>query len=184
MIPATVGGAEIDAFEKAIEPCRSHRIARIEAIQEELFGLDISFEEFEARYTSRLLDIMDGEGNFGKKSVGLKSYLLPDIGLIRPLYDRTLASNSWRELRKTYTDRPKMNREDAANVTKDLCRYTFTLTLEECLKRDLPMQIHTGDGEAPYIQRSTALRRRSRTRFSGSRRVPRQTVTIVSRHVV
>lgn len=145
------GKAEIDAFEKAIEPCRSYRIARIEAIQDELFGLDITFEEFEARYTARLLDIMDGEGNFGKKSVGMKSYLLPDIGLIRPLYDRTLAANSWSDLRKLHSERPRMDREAAANITKDLCRYTFTLTLEECLKRDLPMQIHTGDGEAPYV---------------------------------
>lgn len=146
-----VGKAEIDAFEKGIEPCRAHRIARIEAIQEELFGLDITFEEFEARYTTRLLDIMDGDGNFGKKSVGMKSYLLPDIGLIRPLYDRTLAANSWEDLRRSYSVRAKMDREASANVTKDLCRYTFTLTLEECLKRDLPMQIHTGDGEAPYV---------------------------------
>lgn len=146
-----VGNTEIDAFEKAIEPCRSHRIARIEAIQDELFGLNVSFEEFEARYTERLLDIMDGEGNYGKRSVGMKSYLLPDIGLIRPLYDRKIASDSWNQLRKTYSDRPTMGREDAAKVTKDLCRYTFTLTLEECLKRDLPMQIHTGDGEAPYV---------------------------------
>ncbi|MQV98459.1 amidohydrolase family protein [Sinorhizobium medicae] len=146
-----VGKAEIDAFEKAIEPCRSYRIARIEAIQEELFGLDITFEEFEARYTARLLDIMDGEGNFGKKSIGMKSYLLPDIGLIRPLYDRTLAANSWNDLRRSHSERARMDREAAANITKDLCRYTFTQTLEECLKRDLPMQIHTGDGEAPYV---------------------------------
>lgn len=78
-----VGKQEIETFEKAIEPCRSHRIARIEAIQEELFGLDVGFEEFESRYTERLLDIMDGEGNHGKKSVGMKSYLLPDIELTR-----------------------------------------------------------------------------------------------------
>ncbi len=145
------GEAEIEAFEKAIEPCRSHRIARIEAIQDEFFSLDITFDEFEAKYTARLLEIMDGEGNYGKKSVGMKSYLLPDIGLIRPLYDRSVAANSWDELRKSYAERLRMDREDAANITKDLCRYTFTLTLEECLKRDLPMQIHTGDGEAPYV---------------------------------
>ncbi|MBX4937023.1 MULTISPECIES: amidohydrolase family protein [Rhizobium] len=145
------GQAEIDAFEEAIQPCRSHRIARIEALQDEFFGLDITFEEFESKYTARLLEILDGDGNYGKKSVGMKSYLLPDIGLIRPLYDRGPAANSWSKLRASYSERPRMDREDAANITKDLCRYTFTLTLEECLKRDLPMQIHTGDGEAPYV---------------------------------
>ncbi|WP_353682894.1 amidohydrolase family protein [Mesorhizobium sp.] len=44
-----------------------------------------------------------------------------------------------------------MGREEAAQVTKDLCRYTFTLALEECLKRDMPMQIHAGDGEPPGV---------------------------------
>ncbi|MES0007844.1 amidohydrolase [Mesorhizobium sp. M0062] len=146
-----VGQAEIEAFEKAIQPCRSHRIARIEAIQDELFGLDIAFEEFEARFTKRLLEILDGDANYGKRTIGMKSYLLPDIGLIKPLYDRTFAAHSWNALRKSFCDRSRMDREDAANITKDLCRYTFTLSLEECLKRDIPMQIHTGDGEAPGV---------------------------------
>lgn len=145
------GNREIDTFERAIEPCRSHRVARIEAIQDEFFGMDIGFEEFEAKYAARLLDVLDGDGNYGKKSVGMKSYLLPDIGLIRPLYDKSLAEKSWINLRKSFSGRSKMEREGAANITKDLCRYTFTLALEECLKRDLPMQIHTGDGEAPYV---------------------------------
>ncbi|TBZ68518.1 amidohydrolase [Rhizobium leguminosarum bv. viciae] len=145
------GLEEINAFEKAIEPCRSHRIARIEAIQDEFFGLDITFDEFEAKFSARLLDILDGVGNYGKKSVGMKSYLLPFIGLIRPLYDRGVAARSWSELRKSYAKLSTMDREQAAEITKDLCRYTFTLTLEECLKRDLPMQIHTGDGEAPDV---------------------------------
>lgn len=145
------GTDELDRFERAIEPCQSHRIARIETIQDEFFGLDLSFDEFETRYVSRLLDVLDGNGNYGKNSVGMKSYLLPDIGLIRPLYDRSLAARSWSNLRSSFSERTKMEREDAANIKKDLCRYTFTLALEECLKRDLPMQIHTGDGEAPYV---------------------------------
>ncbi|MGY3146415.1 hypothetical protein ACVWYQ_003414 [Bradyrhizobium sp. USDA 3397] len=147
----SAGGPAIDAFEQAILPCRTHRIARIEQIQAEFFNLDISFDEFEARFIARLIENMDGAGNYGKRSVGMKSYLLPYVGLIRPLYDRKPAADSWSALRKSYSEIPKMEREVAFNITKDLRRYTFTLALEECLKRDMPMQIHTGDGEAPEV---------------------------------
>ncbi|TIO24063.1 amidohydrolase family protein [Mesorhizobium sp.] len=145
------GRPAIEKFEEAILPCRTHRIARIEEIQRELFSMNISFDEFEDLYFERLLDVMDGTGNFGKKSVGMKSYLLPYIGLIEPLYDRTLAAKSWNAMRKSFAELPFMERQAAFNVSKDLRRYTFTMTLEECLKRDMPMQIHTGDGEAPEV---------------------------------
>lgn len=145
------GPEAIWRFEEAILPCQSHRISRIEQVQGELFPLDITFDEFESRYIERLREILDGNGNFGKPSFGMKSYLLPDIGLIRPLHDRQPAELSWQALRKSYDVRNNINREQSAQVTKDLCRYTFTLALEECLKRDMPMQIHTGDGEAPWV---------------------------------
>ncbi|RWO48515.1 MAG: amidohydrolase [Mesorhizobium sp.] len=145
------GPEAISRFEEAILPCRSHRISRIEQVQKELFHLNISFDDFEKLYIERLHEILDGNGNFGKPSFGMKSYLLPDIGLIRPLYDRRPAELSWQALRNSFDKRTDMDREEAAQVTKDLCRYTFTLALEECLKRDMPMQIHTGDGEAPWV---------------------------------
>jgi predicted TIM-barrel fold metal-dependent hydrolase len=44
-----------------------------------------------------------------------------------------------------------MDRQSEYNLSKDLRRYNFTLALEECLMRDMPMQIHTGDGEAPSV---------------------------------
>ncbi|MHC2357495.1 hypothetical protein ACVMB3_007018 [Sinorhizobium meliloti] len=145
------GGEAIARFEEAILPCRSNRISRIEEIQREFFHLDISFDEFEQRYIKRLHETLDGNGNFGKKSYGMKSYLLPFIGLIRPLHDRDPARVSWEALRSSFNKLPDMDRESAAEITKDLRRYTFTLALEECLKRDMPMQIHAGDGEAPDV---------------------------------
>ncbi|MDX0500461.1 amidohydrolase family protein [Sinorhizobium medicae] len=145
------GATELAQFENAIAPCRMNRLARIEMVEHELFPLDISFEEYEQRYTSRLQDLIDGSGNYGKKSFGMKSYLLPYIGLIRPLYDKEPARASWAALRESFHRIPTMDRESAYNVTKDLCRYNFTIALEECLKRDIPMQIHTGDGEAPDV---------------------------------
>ncbi|MCK1502925.1 amidohydrolase family protein [Bradyrhizobium sp. 188] len=146
------GAEEIARFEEAILPCRTNRLARIEMIQRELFPLDISFDEYEQRFLSRMREMLDGsgEGNYGKKSYGMKSYLLPLIGLIRPLYDRALAQASWQNLRKSFHDMPR-DREASYAVAKDLRQYNFTLALEECLRRDIPMQIHTGDGEPPSV---------------------------------
>ncbi|MES0157952.1 amidohydrolase family protein [Mesorhizobium sp. M0018] len=145
------GAAEIERYEEAILPCRTNRVGRIEMIQNELFPLDITFDEYEHRYMARLLDILDGNGNYGKKSFGMKSYLLPKIGLIEPLYDREIARASWQALRESYHKIPTMDRQSEYNLAKDLRRYDVTLALEECLKRDMPMQIHTGDGEAPNV---------------------------------
>lgn len=142
---------EIDRYDDGIRPCRMNRLARIEMVQKELFPLEISFEEYEQRYMTRLLDLLDGNGNYGKKSYGMKSYLLPYIGLIEPLYDRETARGSWQALRESYHKIPTMDRQSEYNLSKDLRRYNFTLALEECLKRDIPMQIHTGDGEAPSV---------------------------------
>ncbi|PZV37026.1 amidohydrolase family protein [Mesorhizobium kowhaii] len=147
------GGAEtISQFEDAIIPCKSHRISRIDQVEGELFKLDVGFDDFEALYIDRLQEILDGTGNFGKRSVGMKSYLLPDIGLIRPLYDRKPAALSWGAMKRSVRNATDgVDREEVASVKKDLRRYTFTLALEECLKRDMPLQIHTGDGEAPWV---------------------------------
>ncbi|MGY5795148.1 amidohydrolase family protein len=147
------GAVEVNRFEEGILPCRTNRLARIEMIQKELFPLEISFDEYEQRFTSRLREMLDGEGegNYGKKSYGMKSYLLPYIGLIRPLYDRSTAQASWQALRDSVGKIPARDREANYNISKDLRRYNFTIGLEECLKRDIPMQIHTGDGEAPSV---------------------------------
>ncbi|SFN92421.1 Amidohydrolase [Bradyrhizobium sp. Rc3b] len=147
------GAVEISRFEEAILPCRTNRLARIEMIQRELFPLDISFEEYEHRFVTRMHEMLDGggEGNYGRKSYGMKSYLLPFIGLIRPLYDREVARESWKTLRESFHKIPPRDREAVYNISKDLRRYNFTIALEECLKRDIPMQIHTGDGEAPFV---------------------------------
>lgn len=147
------GAVEISRFEDAILPCRTNRLARIEMIQRELFPLDIPFDDYEERFVARMHEMLDGkgEGNYGKKSYGMKSYLLPYIGLIRPLYDREMARASWKDLRESFHKIPPRDREANYNISKDLRRYNFTIALEECLKRDIPMQIHTGDGEAPFV---------------------------------
>lgn len=141
----------MDRFEKAVaSSTKAHYIARVETITDELFEQDLPYAELRDRFVARVRDALDGTGNFGKRSVGMKSYLLPDIGVIHPTYDDAPAAASWEEFKRTrktrYTDRTEPNQRG-----KVLRERLLTLALEECLERDMPMQFHTGDGEAPSV---------------------------------
>ncbi len=140
----------IQEFARSIEPTKSRGIARVETIQGELLRQDMTFEELQHSFLERVRDALDGTANFGLRSYGMKSYLLPRIGLIKPIYDAKLAAVSWEEYKKLRGD-PSGDRDDRAQRGKDLLQYLLTLALEECLARDMPMQFHAGDGEAPGI---------------------------------
>lgn len=140
----------IQEFARAIQPTKSRGIARVETIQGELLRQDVSFEDLQGTFVARVRDALDGTANFGLKSYGMKSYLLPRIGLIKPIYDAKIAAASWAEYKKVRSD-PAGDRDDRAQRGKDLFQYLVTLALEECLARDMPMQFHAGDGEAPGI---------------------------------
>jgi hypothetical protein len=140
----------IQEFARAVEPTRCRGIARVETIQGELLRQDLPFEELQQTFVARVRDALDGMANFGLRSYGMKSYLLPRIGLIKPVYDPKVAAASWSEYQKLRSD-PSGDRDDRAQRGKDLLQYLLTLALEECLARDMPMQFHAGDGEAPGI---------------------------------
>lgn len=142
--------AGIAAFESAIRPARARRIYRVETIQRELLREDISFRELEGRFVEMVRKGLDEDGNYGGRSYGMKSYLMPRIGVVKPLYDARVAKRSWEEFKATRAKEYE-DREERAHRGKDLLRYLLTLALEECLKRDMPMQFHAGDGEAPGI---------------------------------
>lgn len=142
--------AGIARFEEAIAPSRSRRILRVETIQSRLFAEEIPFDELVDRFTDAVRSGLDGDGNFGTKSWGMKSYLMPHIGVVKPLYDVEPARKSWDEYRSMRDDPPD-DRETAQRAGQDVQRYLLTIALEECLARDMPMQFHAGDGEAPGI---------------------------------
>jgi hypothetical protein len=145
-----MGAEGIARFESAVAPAESRRIYRVETIQRELFAEDIEFEELESRFVNKLRLGLDGDGNYGAKSYGKKSYLMPRIGVVKPLYDAGATKRSWDDFR-TNRQREYEDREERAHRTEDLERYLLTLALEACLERDMPMQFHAGDGEAPGI---------------------------------
>ena len=140
----------IQAFAGWIAPTRSRGILRVDSIQADLLRQDLSFEDLRGRFLQQVRDGLDGTSNFGLKSYGMKSYLLPRIGLIKPIYDEKVAAASWTEYKTLRTD-VSGDRDDRAQRGKDLLQYLLTLALEECLVRDMPMQFHAGDGEAPGI---------------------------------
>ncbi|MCG8605036.1 amidohydrolase, partial [bacterium] len=142
--------AGIGRFEAAIAPSQPRRIYRVETIQRQLFSEDISFDELESRFVQMVRTGLDKAGNYGKNSYGMKSYLMPGIGLVKPLYDAAPAQRSWEEL-KTKRDTEVADREERSLQGRDLRRHLLTLALEECLERDMPIQFHAGDGEAPFI---------------------------------
>jgi hypothetical protein len=147
--------AGVERFEAAVSPTRSRRILRVDTIESRLSGLDLSFDEIERRFEVEVLEGLDGTGNLGAPSYGMKSYLLPRIGLIKPLYDRSAAAASW----DRYRDRlhrdgslpsvSAVDRDENWAIRRDYLRYLHSMAMEACLERDMPMQFHAGDGEAP-----------------------------------
>ena len=140
----------VEGFVQTIAPTRAHYLARVDTITDELFQTDDSYEDLKDNFVTRVGDALDGTGNFGHRSVGMKSYLLPDIGVIKPHDDDTAAAASWQEFKQTrtvvYPDRSQFLERG-----KVLRERLLTLALEECLERDMPMQFHAGDGEPPEV---------------------------------
>jgi len=146
-------GKDIDKFEDEIKPTKSWRIYRIETIQNELFPQDISFDELINRFQSKVQEGLDGTGNFGRKSFGMKSYIMPGIGVIKPLYDAKAAEKCWDEFKRTRT-KTFDDREKSEKRGKEVKLYLLSLAMEECLKRDMPMQFHIGAGAPGVILRN------------------------------
>ncbi len=144
------------SYADAIRPCTMRAISRIETIQSPLFREDISFENFESRFTDGVRKALDGDGNYGFKSWGMKWHQMDHLGVIKPTYDSAPAKNSWEEY-KRLRGAPVNDREEEADRGRRLKEYLLTIALEECMKRDMPLQIHAGDGEAP----GTILRRQN-----------------------
>lgn len=142
----------VGRFERAIAPTTPRRILRVDTILWELLAGDSAFDELEAEFLRRVEDGLDGNGNLGAPSYGMKSYLLPRLGLIKPLYDRRPARDSWNRFRYGRASVPAANgpdRDEYWDAQRDILRYLHSLALEACLERDMPMQFHAGDGEAP-----------------------------------
>ena len=146
--------AGMTRFTDAILPARGRHILRVDAILRAPMSEDLSLDEIESRMMAEIEAGLDGDGNLGAPSYGMKSYLLPRLGLLKPLFDRAAARRSWDAFRarRTRGEVPAadaQDRDDYWQLQSEALRYLHSLALEACLERDMPMQFHAGDGEGP-----------------------------------
>ena len=146
--------ARLNKFKKAISPSKGRHILRVDTILKDMMSTETSFDDIESKMVKDLIDGLDKNGNLGDKSYGMKSYLLPRLGLFKPLYDRGVAKKSWNnylnEMRAgTLPSMYGGDRDKNWAIRKDALRYLHSLALEMCMERDMPMQFHAGDGEPP-----------------------------------
>jgi len=144
----------LNKFKNAITPTKGRHILRVDTILKDMMATDTSFDDMEAKLIADIEAGLDGTGNLGAKSYGMKSYLLPRLGLFKPLYDRNTAKKSWNNFIKAMKNGslPSMHggdRDENWRIRKDALRYLHSLALEMCMERDMPMQFHAGDGEPP-----------------------------------
>ncbi|WP_419162692.1 amidohydrolase family protein [Candidatus Palauibacter sp.] len=143
-------------FKAAISPTRGRHILRVDTILGGLMSedLDLDLDEIETRMMAEIEAGLDGDGNLGAPSYGMKSYLLPRLGLLKPLFDPAPARRSWdqfraRRARGEVPAGDTVDRDEYWQLQSEALRYLHSLALEACLERDMPMQFHAGDGEAP-----------------------------------
>jgi predicted TIM-barrel fold metal-dependent hydrolase len=147
--------AGVARFERAIEPTKSWRLSRVDEHEEAALESDDPFEAVEDRFLARVREALDHEGNLGRRSYGMKSYLLPRLGLVKPSYSKAAASRCWDAVRARRRSGAGLPDGDGGDrdlrwaMMADLLAYLHTLAIEECLARDRPIQFHAGDGEAP-----------------------------------
>jgi len=96
-----IGAGVFTTYAEGIRPCTMRAIARIETIQNFLFQTDISFEDLESRYTESVRNALDGTGNFGFKSWGMKWHQLERLGVVKPHYDSAAAKKSWDDFKSS-----------------------------------------------------------------------------------
>lgn len=141
-------------FKDAILPTRGRHILRVDTILRAPMSEDLSLDEIETRMMTEIEAGLDGNGNLGAPSYGMKSYLLPRLGLLKPHFDRAAARRSWDAFRASRARgevpaADAQDRDDYWQMQSEALLYLHSLALEACLERDMPMQFHAGDGEAP-----------------------------------
>lgn len=148
--------AGVDRFKDAISPTNGRHILRVDTILRGLMGadLDLGIDEIETGMMAEIEAGLDGDGNLGAPSYGMKSYLLPRLGLLKPHFDREAARRSWDAFRASRArgEVPAgdtQDRDDYWQMQSEALLYLHSLALDACLERDMPMQFHAGDGEGP-----------------------------------
>lgn len=128
----------VEVFGKLIPSNIKKRcIVRIEPI---IYGLfqkeDLVFDEFVTTFEQELEENIKAQ-----QAVALKTTIAYNTGIEIEKVTRREASRAYAAYRK--------NKDDERRVEKQIRDYLVLISLEKCIKHDIPMQVHTGVGDAP-----------------------------------
>ncbi|WP_438496730.1 amidohydrolase family protein [Paenibacillus sp. IHBB 3054] len=128
---------ELDWFHQTSSSIPTRRIHRVEATYHRLFEEKVPFGELEETYIRELRDEVENQGTIAFKTViayhtGLK------INKISK--SQAAASYSW------FLESP-----DNTEAEKDVRDYLVLLAFELCMEYDIPIQMHSGAGDAPLL---------------------------------
>lgn len=132
-----VNTEEIDWFHEASSSVIVRRIHRIESTYHALFEEKVGFDELVERYINALREEVEHKG-----TIAFKTVIAYHTGLNIQKVSKIKAAESYEIFL-----RDKSNRE-AEKFIRD---YLVLLAFELCLEYDIPIQMHSGAGDAPLI---------------------------------
>ncbi len=126
---------ELDEFYKRVDGTRVWKINRIETVMNRLLGQKLSSRDFFQKYMTDLEKMINEEG-----LIALKSVIAYYTGL-------GIQKHGHNEIEKAYSDYMKdLTDKSAEKILRD---EAFLLAVSLCAERDIPLQIHSGMGDAP-----------------------------------
>ncbi|WP_151737728.1 amidohydrolase family protein [Paenibacillus tengchongensis] len=128
---------ELDWFHEVTSAVPTRRIHRVEATFHPMFEQKLPFGELEDMYLAELRDEVENCGTIAYKTV-----IAYHTGLgIRPI-GRAEAAASYERFLSNPSDRA---------AEKDIRDYLVLQAFELCMDYDIPIQMHSGAGDAPMI---------------------------------
>ncbi|WP_157794069.1 amidohydrolase family protein [Paenibacillus donghaensis] len=128
---------ELDWFHQTSSSVPTRRIHRVEATYHRLFEERVGFEELEELYISELRDEVEHQG-----AIAFKTVIAYHTGLKMNKISRSQATASYSK----FLDTP-----DDLAAEKDVRDYLVLLAFELCMEYDIPIQMHSGAGDAPML---------------------------------
>lgn len=128
---------ELDWFHKTSSSIPTRRIHRVEATYHRLFEEKVGFEELEETYIRELRDEVENQG-----TIAFKTVIAYHTGLKINKVSKAQAAKSYSKF---------LEAPDHIAAEKDVRDYLVLLAFELCMEYDLPIQMHSGAGDAPLL---------------------------------
>ena len=140
--------ADLDDFRSLARQCEVRFVIGIERVLYSLLRQGLGFAEFVEAYRAEL-----GRQVVGSKAVALKSTIAYHTGLDIQIVHRDRAKKAYtRVAGESHTDgAPQYGEESRSEDAKYYRDFMLLETIDFCLERGLPLQLHTGMGAVPAI---------------------------------